>query len=274
MDELLLHPRTRAELRALLTDAPHGLLLVAPPGTGKRAVAEAWAHQLPNAEVTLLEPDEKGTITIGATRILYQRTRAKQAGHQVVIIDHAEAMSTEAQNAFLKLLEEPRPRLTFILTAPHAEDMLPTITSRVQTLALHALGTHALSERAKAINPQLDTQTLAQLLFVAQGRPALLVTMARDPAAFTQYKTAMQRAKQLVGSTRYERLAMVQDLTKDKTELTVVLEAMTHMVKLQLQREPHTPKWQQLAEALQVCLTRLRQNGNPRAQLVHLFLAY
>src|SRR5688572_6034944 len=102
MDDLLLHPRTKAELFALLQDAPHALLFAAPLGSGKLSVARAWAGQLASKDgVTTLEPDEKGTITIDATRALYQRTRAKQAGHQVVIIDHAEAMSSEAQNAFL-----------------------------------------------------------------------------------------------------------------------------------------------------------------------------
>jgi DNA polymerase III delta prime subunit len=274
MDTLLLHARTKAELTALLHDAPHALLFVAPTGTGKFTVAKEWAKKLaPNGGITTLEPDEKGTITIEATRALYQRTRAKQDGHQVVIIDHADAMSGEAQNAFLKLLEEPRPGLTFILTAPNADDLLPTIQSRVQTVQLQAVGGQALAAFAKRQQPAIDDQTLAQLLFVANGRPATLATMLTDNDAFEHHKQIMQRAKQLLGAGQYERLAMVQELTKDKTELSIVLDAMGHMLKMQLRRDP-SAHWVAAADALQECQRRLRQNGNPRAQLVHLFMVY
>jgi len=274
MDELLLHPRTKAEVTALLHDAPHALLFVAPNGSGKRAIATAWAGELAqNTEVTTLEPDEKGTISIDATRALYQRTRAKQAGHQVVIIDHAEAMSGEAQNAFLKLLEEPRSGLTFILTAPNANDLLPTVQSRLQVVQVHPVGTGELVNLAKKIQPSVDDQTLTQLLFVANGRAATLVMMLRDPEAFAHHKHIMQRAKQLLSASQYERLSMIQELMKDKAELTVMLEAMAHMLKLQLRRDP-SPQWVHVADNLQVTLSRLRQNGNPRAQLVHLFMTY
>ena len=274
MDELILNPRTKAELTALLRDAPHALLFVAPAGTGKFTLAEAWGRQLTGATgISTLAPDEKGTITIDATRLLYQRTRAKQAGHQIVIIDHAEAMSGEAQNAFLKLLEEPRLGLTFILTAPHADDVLPTIQSRVQVVTVQPVSAQQLAAKARELKPGLDDQTLTQLLFVANGRPATLVTMLGSDAIFDHHKNLMHRAKQLLGMGQYERLAMVQELSKDKTELTLVLEAMAHMLALQLRRDP-TAQWAQLADNLQECLRRLRQNGNARAQLVHLFMTY
>jgi len=274
MDGILLHARTKAELVALLHDAPHALMFVAPNGTGKRAVAEDWSRQIAqDTEITVVEPDEKGTITIDATRALYQRTRAKRASHQVMIIDHAEAMSGEAQNAFLKLLEEPRPGLTFILTAPNVNDVLPTIQSRVQVVQLRPVSAQELASLAKKIKPKLDDQTLTQLLFVANGRPATLITMLRNGAAFDHHKKIMQRAKQLLSVSQYERLSMVQELTKDKAELTVVLEAMTHMLRLQLRHDP-SPHWVYIADNVQEALRRLRQNGNPRAQLVHLFMTY
>lgn len=274
MDDLLLHTRTRAELAALLTDAPQALMLVAPVGAGKRMVAQKWAEALTGkTEVSVLEPDEKGTITIDATRALYQRTRAKQVGRQVVIIDHAGCMSGEAQNAFLKLLEEPRPGLTFILTATSEDDVLPTIQSRLQTVLIRAVGTQELRAFAKKIQPAVDDQTLTQLLFVANGRPATIAMLLQDDKAFERHKHIMQRAKLLLSASQYDRLAMVQELSKDKNELTVALEAMARMLKLQMLRDPSL-KWASIADDLQECLRRLRQNGNARAQLVHFFMTY
>lgn len=274
MDDLLIHARTKAELSALAVDPPHALMFVAPQNTGKRAIAEAWAHALPgNVELGVLEPDEKGTITIDATRALYQRTRAKQAARQVVIIDHAEAMSSEAQNAFLKLLEEPRSGLTFILTVTAADDVLPTIQSRLQTVQLHAIGANVLSEYVKKTKPNADDQTLTQLLFMANGRPAMLHQLLHDETVFVAQKQIMQRAKLMLSAEQYERLALVQTLSKDKHELTATLEAMGRMVAMQILRNP-SARLVAIADALQECLRRLRQNGNVRAQLVHFFTTY
>ncbi len=53
-------------------------------------------------------------------------------GHKFVIILNAEEMRVEAQNAFLKTLEEPRKDVTFILLTTRKESLLPTILSRCQ----------------------------------------------------------------------------------------------------------------------------------------------
>ncbi len=53
-------------------------------------------------------------------------------GHKFVLILNAEEMRVEAQNAFLKTLEEPRKDVTFILLTTHKESLLPTILSRCQ----------------------------------------------------------------------------------------------------------------------------------------------
>lgn len=62
--------------------------------------------------------------------------RSYEGGNKVVLIWHAEKMNAEAANSLLKLLEEPPPQTYFLLTTPHASDLLPTVLSRCQRLAL------------------------------------------------------------------------------------------------------------------------------------------
>lgn len=272
MHNLLIHDRSRAQLKALLNDPPHALIIVGANGTGKRAVATAWAQQLTKV-VEVIEPDDKGTITIEVVRGLYKRTKGRREDYQVIIVDHAEAMGIEAQNAFLKLLEEPRPRVTFVLTAPSPDSLLPTITSRAQSTQLLTVDDAKLKEWATTHKSDVTAQELAQLLFVAQGRPALLQQLLESPPAFDTHRDLMLRAKQLMSASKYERLAMVGDLIKDRPSLITILEAMAHMTKLQLAKNPEK-RWLQLADGLQLCLTRLAQNGNPRAQLLRLLVVY
>ena len=273
MDKLLLTPQTRAYLIALQADPPHGLLITGPTGVGKLAVAKEWARGLTStANISLIEPDEKGTISIDTARTLYQLTRSKHEERQVVIIDNAQAMGAEAQNALLKLLEEPNPKVIFILTAPTIETLLPTIASRAQHIDLPRLPQKLLLAYATEYASKLSQQEIAQAIFVADGRPGTLHDLLTSPDAFEHHKQIMQRAKQLLAATAYERLSAINDLAKDRAQTTEVLEAMSRMVYTQLLRDPQ-PEWLRLSGRLETCLVRLAQNGNPRAQLTELFVA-
>lgn len=56
-----------------------------------------------------------------------------QGKYKVVLIEEAQELTVEAQNAFLKTLEEPNQSTIIILTSDHQEKLLPTITSRCET---------------------------------------------------------------------------------------------------------------------------------------------
>ncbi|MGC8748231.1 MAG: ATP-binding protein [Candidatus Kapaibacteriota bacterium] len=56
------------------------------------------------------------------------------SGRKFVVIINADEMRTEAQNAFLKTLEEPRTDVTFFLLTARLEGLLPTILSRCQQI--------------------------------------------------------------------------------------------------------------------------------------------
>lgn len=62
--------------------------------------------------------------------------RPNEAARKVYVLLGAHTMSIQAQNALLKLLEEPPGQVLFILTAPAASLLLPTIVSRVQRFKL------------------------------------------------------------------------------------------------------------------------------------------
>jgi len=78
-------------------------------------------------------------IRISQIRALYDTLSMKpyEALRRVVVIAAAETMNSEASNALLKLLEEPPAQTVFILLAPQASDLLPTIGSRCQQVHFH-----------------------------------------------------------------------------------------------------------------------------------------
>lgn len=278
MDTLLLHENIRALLAALTREPPQGMLLVGPEGIGKITLAAAWAHAITNypTDTRIITPDERGTISIETIRDLYQATRTKQEGRQAIIIKRADRMSLEAENAFLKLLEEPRAGLTFILTTLKIESLLPTIVSRIQHITLRPLSDEAIRRVIMAKKPGIAGADLAQLVFLAQGRPGIALGLLEE-GSLPKQRERMQLVKQLITDKPYERFSLTGKLASDRANCLVSLEAMMHIVEVQTSlatTRAQLQHWIDLANALEEALINITNNGNVRAQLLYLFSRY
>jgi DNA polymerase III delta prime subunit len=76
-------------------------------------------------------------VRIGQIRALQQalRLRAHEGGFRAAVIGDAEWLNQEAQNALLRVLEEPPPRTALVLVAATASGLLATLRSRCQRVA-------------------------------------------------------------------------------------------------------------------------------------------
>lgn len=74
----------------------------------------------------------------------------REGPRRIVLIDPADRMNGEAQNALLKTLEEPPPRTVLILTASRAHGLLATVRSRCFSLPLTPVDTAALATALEA----------------------------------------------------------------------------------------------------------------------------
>lgn len=191
-------PRVRAALTAALRGgASHAYLLHGPAGTGKREVARAFAAELLAAAVpegtdaaetrrrALLDPSPHPDLIWVAPDGLQHRVeeirdriirmasrRPYEGGRRVFVIEQAEAMRDEAQNALLKTLEEPPAYVHLILISQAIEEVLPTVRSRCQIVEFAPLPA-AVVERQLAAAPGLaagaSTDTLRAAARLAAG---------------------------------------------------------------------------------------------------------
>ena len=89
-----------------------------------------------NPNKIIIEP-ERETIGVGKIRELKRTLAVKPVNKTpiVVTIPLAKKLTEEAQNALLKLLEEPPENVYIILTVPDADLLLPTVVSRCQIIS-------------------------------------------------------------------------------------------------------------------------------------------
>lgn len=105
---------------------------------------------------------EKKNIMVDQIRYLVADSQVlpNEAERKVYIIDQAERMNEDAQNAALKLLEEPPARLTIILSTANANSLLPTVRSRCVELHGGESGADSDGESMKLAEEYLDILTV------------------------------------------------------------------------------------------------------------------
>ena len=118
----------------------HGYTFAGPQGVGKKKIALALAYELLGSHKEfhpdLLLIDGKEGIKIEQVRELVYKLSLKpyQAQYKVAIIHEAENLTSEAANALLKSLEEPKPYNVIILVTSNPNRLPKTILSRTQKI--------------------------------------------------------------------------------------------------------------------------------------------
>lgn len=114
---------------------PHAWLLHGPSGCGKTTLARIIASALKCGALDYHEYDlgsEGGVDTI--RKILEQLAFApRQGSSKVYVLDECHMLTTQAQNALLKELEEPPVHVFFFLCTTDPKKLIPTVRSRCQS---------------------------------------------------------------------------------------------------------------------------------------------
>lgn len=137
--------------------------------------------------------------------------RNEGAAGKVFIIDEAELMKAESQNAVLKFLEEPPERVVIILVTSSEERLLPTIRSRCQRVFFGSLGDAAMERWLERQEFELSAEERAWLLKFAEGSPGVFA-LARAGGLYEWWTrlAPMLRALETGGYTVEMGVAMTE----------------------------------------------------------------
>ena len=110
----------------------------------------------------IIEIDAASHTGVDDVREIIERVNyaPAQAKYKVYIIDEVHMLSGSASNALLKTLEEPPPKVIFILATTETHKVLPTIVSRCQRFDFHRLSQKYTEEKLSRIT-QAEGITIA-----------------------------------------------------------------------------------------------------------------
>jgi DNA polymerase-3 subunit delta' len=225
-------PRARATLGAALASGPtHAYLFRGPRGAGKRTAARAFAAELlvmgapdpedarrralldpsPHPDLVWLRPpgaqhlvDEVRESVIRAASL-----SPAEGERRVFVIEEAETLRDESQNALLKTLEEPAPFAHLILVCSEPELLAETILSRCAPVEFAPLSPDAVLEAIEGDEQAIPAARLsggdvelARFLLTDRGRKlresaeAAARAARRDPEAGSPWRAMLAAAEE------------------------------------------------------------------------------
>ena len=145
-----------------------------------------------------------------------------EGGARVALIEQAHRLNDDAQNALLKLLEEPPGGVTIVLCADDEECLLPTVRSRCARVRLGAVSGREI-ERWLAELGVADAPAAARFARLADGSPGLALAYARAPEAARLRDEIARGLLDMLAAGRHERLGAVRALMTSAGALEAAL---------------------------------------------------
>ena len=146
--------------------------------------------------------------------------------YKIYILNEAEKLTLQAQNALLKTIEEPPVYAVILLLTSNADSLLPTISSRCVTLNLRPVKESDVKEYLMEHMHLPDYQAQIDAAF-AQGN----IGKAKQIAESTEFAEMAERAFRLLRKSNelelYELVEMIKELTAEKQNIYDYLDLFT-----------------------------------------------
>lgn len=284
MSDLVLHPESKRQIEAFAARPSHALRILGPAGSGKLALARALAARLLGVEISalasypyLLTTSSEGGKAIGIDQVreleafVARRIPGQRAIRRMIIIDSAHLLTPEAQNALLKTLEEPPADTVLLLLSSDDQALLPTIRSRTQRLnvrrppvveveAYFTARGHARNDIQKALGMSGGLPGLMHALLTAEDDHHL--------------KTAAEAVRKLLAASPYDRLLMVDELSRQRSLCEDICFLLLQLADLQLVSAAGAAgkRWQNILERAYHARDALNHSGQPKLVMTDLLL--
>jgi len=176
LEDLISHEDIISTIRTFISQdkLPH-LLFYGPPGTGKTSTILACAKEMYTPKefnsmvLELNASDERGIGVVRGKILNFASTRTLvNKGHKLIILDEADAMTGDAQNALRRIMEKYTDNVRFCMIGNYLGKIIPALQSRCTRFRFGPLN-------AEQILPRLEHVCKAENVDITEdGKKALM----------------------------------------------------------------------------------------------------
>ena len=220
----------------------HAYLFLGGAGAGKRLLANTFAKALQcegekrpcdsckschafnhgnHPDVIYFQPLKNGkTYTIEDVREQLLETvdlKPFQYEKKIYIIEKADTLNIQSQNALLKTLEEPPAHAVFLLLAERAEAFLPTILSRVVVMKIRPLSAETIADYLMQAGHLAEESHI--LSAYAQGRIGQALELVEDEGFREMRQDILGKLEALPSMSEGDAYLLAKDLEGYKNDL-------------------------------------------------------
>ena len=192
---------------------------------------QAEAKTLPDI-ITLIKDKDKTQIGVDNVReqiISEVYLKPRNAKRKIFIIEQGDDLSIEAQNALLKVLEEPPAYVTFIICVTSKEKLLSTVLSRSQTVSFFPLPCEVV-EKYLLDKTEISKEEAAVLSGLSQGSIGVAMELAQDSLKKERIEKALINLINLKKNSLRIR-EMVDFLTEEKENIEEVVDFLLTFIR-------------------------------------------
>ena len=235
----------------------HAIILVGEKGLGKKTFARLIAQRLicssvtdnnpcenclnckkieNNAHPDVIYPEKSGTLqsysiaTIRKIR-LDAYIAPNEANKKIYIFSNIDNMGIPAQNALLKILEEPPKNVFFILTCISLSNVLPTIRSRAQQFSLDRVDILDLQNYLLKRYPEKSEENLKKIAGISKGN----IGLANDLLASADFEALIYETKKIIlalcSAKEFDLIEAVGKISENRKDFLIGLDFLLNIFR-------------------------------------------
>jgi hypothetical protein len=272
---MLLNKKTKILLEAFYARPSGSLILEGTTASGVEQVLTDMCSTLLGREhlgnTLIINEPESESIGIDTIRELKAKMTTVAGGEKevtrIAVIRQAERLTQQAQNALLKLIEEPVKNTVLILQVSDKSQLISTIQSRCQCIPVLQITEKQAKEYAETISMKAIEMNKAYLL--SQGQAKLFMDLINGETSEQVDDTSM--AKKYLTDTVFSRLKNSKEYNEKNTlqkliaSLELVAEAGLHS-----STSATSARWQHTLKEVREAKELLKSNANVKLVLLRL----
>ena len=228
---------------------PHAMIFSGPEMIGKKKIAIEFIKNIfceelcgecyfcksieNNPDINIIYPVD-GNIEIEEIRKAKERLSLKPYHNKIkaLIIDDSHLMKSDAQNAFLKMLEEPKGDTLIIFITSFKEMLLKTIRSRAQEIKFSLVGNEEIEKYLISLGA--SSKKAKEISLISSGQIGKAINFFEDKSKMDFFNKSIEDIIFLSRSNISQRFQYAEKLKDDKVKIIEILDIWERFLRREI----------------------------------------